>query len=190
VIRVADPEGGRSARSGRPPRWATVGLPLVLAALALVAIGTLVVVQDRQPLTPRPTATSSAGGVASSSDLAGEWSGKGSVTRCAGFDDAFCARTLSLTLTIDCSGKRCVVTPFDRSYGHPPMRPAEGGYGAAGPLPADAAPTCAGQPTSGLWRLAVTVRDGRLAGTYEESTPQSFDCGATGVEWDVTLERG
>jgi hypothetical protein len=187
---VTDPVGGRSPRPGRPPRWATVGLPVVLAGLVLVVVAALVVVDGRQPLTPRPTATSSAGGVASPSDLAGEWSGTGTVTRCAGLDAASCSRALSLTLTIDCSGQRCVVTPFDRSYGHPPLRRAEGGYGAAGPLPADAAPTCAGQPTSGLWRLVVTVRNGRLTGTYEESTPQSFDCGATGVEWNVTLERG
>src|SRR4051794_36780483 len=124
----------------------------------------------------------------SSSDLSGEWSGEGRSTRCAGFDR--CDRTRTVTLTIDCSGKRCRVTPFDESYGSPPLRFRDSRYRAAGPVPADAAPRCDGVPTAtDLWRLDLTVRDGRLHGSYAESTVQSFDCGATGVAWDVVLDR-
>lgn len=172
-----------------PPRWATVGLPLMLAGLVLVAVGALVVVQHRQGPDPAPRTTSSASSAAPSSDLAGEWAGDGSVTRCAGFDDEDCSGTLSLSLSIDCSGKRCRVTPFDPSYGTPPLRFEDGAYRAVGPLPLDAAPTCDGLPTSsGLWRLGIRVENGRLTGTYEESTIQGFDCGATGIEWEITLE--
>jgi hypothetical protein len=126
----------------------------------------------------------------SPSDLAGVWSGEGSLTHCAGFEDDGCPGTLSVTLTIDCSKKRCAVTPFDRSYGSPPLRFEDGTYRAAGPVPEDVAPTCGGVPTrSALWRLELTVRDGRLSGSYAESTVQGFNCGATGVAWQVTLDR-
>jgi hypothetical protein len=57
-------------------------------------------------------------------------------------------------------------------------------------VPAKLAPTCGGVPTrSALWRLELTVQDGRLGGSYAESTVQGFDCGATGVAWQVTLHR-
>ena len=74
----------------------------------------------------------------------GEWSGQGTATRCAGFDR--CDGTRTVTLTIDCSGKRCQVTPFDAGYGSPPLRFQDGRYRAAGPVPADVAPRCGGRP--------------------------------------------
>lgn len=161
-------------------RSRAVGLLLTLAALA---VAVLVVVRVTGHDEPGSRAVSS-------SDLAGEWSGDGRLTRCAGFDDETCGRTRTVTLTIDCSGKRCVVTPFGRDYGHPPLRLAGGRYRAAGPLPPEAAPTCDGVPTStALWRLDLAVRDGRLTGSYAESTVQSFDCGATGLTWEVSLGR-
>jgi hypothetical protein len=172
----------------RSPRWATSGLPLVLAALVLVAVAALVLVERREGGQPQP-ATSS--GAASSSGLAGTWSGEGSLATCAGFADEDCKGTLSLTLTIECSGRRCVATPFDRSYGHPPLRLEDGAYAAVGPLPTDVAPACEGVPTtSGQWRLRLVEGRGRLGGTYQESTIQGFDCGATNLSWDVVLERG
>jgi hypothetical protein len=177
----------RSVPSGRPPRWATVGLPLVLAGLVLVAVAALVVVDRREGGHPRPAASS---GSSTSAELAGEWSGEGSPATCAGFADEDCRGSLSMTLTIDCSGKRCVVTPFDRSYGSPPLRIEDGAYAAVGPLPADVAPPCDGVPTtSGQWRLTLVEGRGRLGGTYQESTIQGFDCGATSLSWDVVLER-
>jgi hypothetical protein len=95
-----------------------------------------------------------------------------------------------VTLTIDCAGKRCEVVPFDAAYGSPPLRFTDGRYRAVGPLPAAVAPTCGGSPTStGQWRLEFAVRNGRLLGSYAESTVQSFDCGATGVAWAVVLAR-
>lgn len=127
-------------------------------------------------------------GPASSDQLTGEWSGHGTATRCAGFDR--CTGTRKVTLTIDCSGKRCRVVPFDREYGSPPLRFADGHYRAVGPLPPGVAPTCGGAPTStAQWRLDLTARGARLVGSYSESTVQSFDCGATGVAWNVVLER-
>jgi hypothetical protein len=130
-----------------------------------------------------------AGSAVPASELEGEWSGEGSLIRCAGFDDG-CTETLPITLTIDCPGKVCAVSPFDRSYGRPRLAFSDGRYRAAGPVPADAAPECGGVPThSALWRLELAVQDGRLAGEYAESTVQSFDCGATGVAWRVVLER-
>jgi hypothetical protein len=122
------------------------------------------------------------------SDLAGKWSGDGAVTRCAGLDAEDCAGTRSVTLTIDCSRKPCVVTPFDRSYGSPPLDLEGGAYGAVGPLPTSAAPTCDGGLTSsGRWELEFRLEDGHLTGTYQESTIQGFDCGATSVGWAITL---
>jgi hypothetical protein len=65
-----------------------------------------------------------------------------------------------------------------------------GSYRAAGPVPPDVAPTCGGVPTrSALWRLELTIQDERLGGSYAESTVQGFDCGATGVAWEVSLDR-
>jgi hypothetical protein len=170
------------------PRWATVGLPLVLAALAaLAAVAYLAVATPAGP-GGRSAATPSDGIPVPSAELAGEWSGEGRVTQCAGFDR--CDGTRTVTLTIDCSGKRCEVVPFDPSYGSPPLRFVGGRYRAIGPLPLAVAPTCGGAPTStARWRLDLAVRSGRLTGSYAESTVQSFDCGATGLRWDVVLHR-
>jgi hypothetical protein len=191
---LTDSPGGpawTSDRStGRPPRWATVGLPVVLAALIAVAVTAYLLVDDQESAAPPPSTTVSAGRAVPASELEGEWSGEGSLIRCAGFDDDGCAETLPITLTIVCSGKVCAVRPFDRSYGSPRLAFSDGRYRAAGPVPADVAPTCGGVPTrSALWRLELTVLDGRLAGDYAESTVQGFDCGATGVAWRVVLER-
>jgi len=171
----------------RSPR-STVRLMLALAGLVGVLVVGLLVVGRRETTNPRSGSLPSAGRPASSTDLQGEWSGRGTTTRCAGFDR--CDSTRTVTLTIDCSGKRCRVVPFDPRYGSPPLRFAGGRYRAAGPLPAAVAPTCEGAPTStALWRLDLTIQDGRLAGSYAESTVQSFDCGATGLAWDVVLDR-
>jgi len=159
-------------------RWVAVGL-----ALAGLAGAAFLVVGPRADEGALPS-----GRPASSAQLTGEWSGHGTATRCAGFDR--CAGTRELALTIDCARKRCRVVPFDREYGSPPLRYADGHYRAAGPLPPGAAPTCGGAPTStAQWRLDLVARRGRLVGSYAESTVQSFDCGATGVAWDVVLER-
>jgi hypothetical protein len=159
-------------------RWTVVGL-----ALAAVAVVVYLVVGQRPDDGSRPGRQPD-----SSDQLAGEWSGDGTATRCAGFDR--CQGTRSVTLTIDCSGKRCRVEPFDAGYGHPPLRFAGGRYRAVGPLPPGAAPTCGGAPTStARWQLDLAVRAGRLVGSYAESTVQSFDCGATGVAWDIVLDR-
>lgn len=159
-------------------RWVAVGL--ALAGLAVV--GYVVAGQG-------PGDGTLPGGRAGSSDgLTGEWSGEGTATQCAGFDR--CEGTRALALTIACSGKRCRVVPFAAAYGSPPLRFADGHYRAVGPLPPGAAPTCGGAPTStARWRLDLVARDGRLVGSYAESTVQSFDCGATGVAWNVVLER-
>jgi hypothetical protein len=173
---------------GRPPRWATVWLPLALAGLvAVLAVAYFLV--DRDEADPRATSAPASGSVVPSADLAGEWSGEGVLARCAGFDEG-CSRTRSVTLTVDCAGQRCVVTPGDGSYGSPPLEVQDGSHRAVGPVPTDRAPTCGGTPAaSALWRLDLTVLDGRLVGSYAESTQQSFDCGATGVAWTVTLDR-
>ena len=196
---MSDPFGGwsrsspgagrtRGSRAGGPPRWATIGIPLALVAIvAAVVVAYLVAGDDPEPGAPSGSATPSAAG---SSELAGEWSGEGSLTRCAGFDDEDCSGSREVTLLIDCTAQPCVVTPFDRSYGSPPLRSTDGRYRAVGPLPPELAPTCNGVPTrSAQWRLELVVVQGRLGGTYEESTIQGFDCGATGVEWEVVLER-
>jgi len=163
-------------------RWALVGLTLVLAGLVVY-----LVVGQRPDGGARPVPTADAG-PASAAELTGEWSGKGTATRCAGFDR--CAGTREVTLTIDCAGKRCEVTPFGAGYGRPPLQFAGGRYRATGPLPPAAAPTCGGAPTSTAhWQLDLAVGYGRLVGSYAESTVQSFDCGATGVAWDVVLTR-
>ena len=46
-----------------------------------------------------------------------------------------------------------------------------------------------GEPIAFLETVFV-ARDGRLLAGYAESTVQGFDCGATGIAWDVVLERG
>ena len=145
-----------SGPSRPAPRWATIGLPLVLAGLVLLAVVGYLVVGGR-PDDPASPAAGSA--PASSGALTGKWSGEGSVTQCAGFDR--CAGTREVTLTIDCSGKRCTVVPFDASYGRPPLRFADDRYRAVGPLPSAVAPTCGGAPTStAQWRLELTLRGG------------------------------
>ena len=195
---MTDPYGGRpwtpSGRPrrdpGRPPRWATVGLPLALAGLVAVLVAAHLLVGRQRAAAPPPTSAPASGSVVPSGDLAGEWSGEGVLARCAGFDDG-CPRTRSVSLTIDCAGQRCVVTPGNGSYGSPPLEAQDGAHRAVGPVPSDRAPSCGGAPTaSALWRLELTVLHGRLVGSYAESTLQSFDCGATGVAWTVTLDRG
>ena len=124
------------------------------------------------------------------SPLEGEWAGEGTLTRCVGFDDEGCPQTLAITLTIDCEGGACAVTPIGPAYGSPPLRLEEDRYRAAGPVPPEVAPTCGGSPTrSALWRLELVVREGQLGASYSESTIQGFDCGATGVAWEVLLDR-
>jgi hypothetical protein len=180
---VTGPHGGSSHR------WATVGLRVALAALIAVVAGCSSV-DGRESADPLPGSTTATGSAVPPAQLAGTWSGEGSLLRCAGFDDDGCAETLPITLTIECSGKVCAVSPFDRGYGSPPLTFSDGRYRAAGPVPAEVAPTCGGVPTtSALWRLELTVRDGRLGGSYAESTVQGFDCGGTGVSWGVVFER-
>ena len=180
---MTGPQGGSS------PRWSTVGLRVALAPLIAVVVAGCISVDGRDGVDPLPSMTTSTGSAVPSSELEGVWSGEGSLLRCAGFDDG-CAETLPITLTIDCSDKVCAVSPFDRSYGSPPLTFSAGRYRAAGPVPADVAPTCGGVPTrSALWRLELIVREGRLGGSYAESTVQGFDCGGTGVSWGVVFER-
>jgi hypothetical protein len=203
---VTDPYGGRSwtppssadrpppagppgGPSGRPPLWVVVGLPTALAGLIAIMVAAYLVGAEERKADLQPTTTPSIGSVLPSSELEGEWSGEGLLDRCAGFDDG-CGQTRSVTLTIDCSRQPCAVIPFDRTYGSPPLTFQGGRYEAAGPVPAELAPTCGGVPTStALWRLELTARNGRLVGSYAESTVQSFNCGATGVAWNVTLHR-
>jgi len=166
-----------------------VGLPVALAGLVLAALAAFLLVDDRPDVVraPRPPAI---GSEVPSSELAGEWSGEGSLVRCAGFDQG-CPATRSFDLTIECTRLPCAVTPIDDGYGSPPLPFEDGRYRAVGPVPPDAAPTCGGAPTSSaLWQLELTVVAGRLEGSYAESTIQGFDCGATSVSWDVTLARG
>ncbi len=190
---MSDPYGGRPWPSpttpGRPTRWVTVGLPVALAVLIAVVV-TATLVDGRESADVLPTAPDAAGSAVPASELAGEWAGEGTLIRCAGFDDGGCAETRSITLTIDCSGTVCAVSPLDRGYGSPPLEFAEGRYRAAVPVPADVAPTFGVVPnSSALWRLELAFRAGRLGGTYAEATVQGFDCGATGVAWQVVFER-
>jgi hypothetical protein len=184
------PPPGSSSR--RPRRWVRTGLALALAGLLAVVVAVVVarLGTDGRPDAGPPTrVTPLAGSLVPPAELAGTWSGEGSLARCAGFDGG-CAAVRSVTLTIDCSGQPCDVTPFDSSYGRPPLDVQDGRFRAAGPLPAAVAPTCDGDPTSSaLWRLELSVRDGRLVGSYAESTLQGFACGATGVAWDLVLDR-
>jgi len=180
----------RSSPSGRPSRWLTVGIPLALAGIVAAVVAAYVVLGDGPAPRTRSDAVPAGGSELPAAELAGEWSGEGSQTRCAGFDDEDCSGERTVSLTVDCSSEPCVVTPFDRGYGSPPLRFEDGRYRAAGPLPPELAPTCGGAPThSAQWRLELVAVQGRLAGTYEESTIQGFDCGATGVEWRVVLEH-
>ncbi|NYJ05014.1 hypothetical protein [Petropleomorpha daqingensis] len=174
--------------SSRARPWVLAGLVLALAAVVAVVVAALVVPDDRPDAVPQPSATASTGAAIPRSELAGQWSGEGTLTDCAGFDEG-CPRTLTLTLMISCPQDPCTVTPVERGEGHPPLRFQDGRYRAAGPVRADVGPTCTGNPTSGLWHLDLAEQDGRLVGRYSESTVQSFDCGATSVAWDVTFAR-
>jgi hypothetical protein len=185
---VDGPGGGVRASSSRSRRWVLTGLVLAVAGL-LAVVAVQLGTGAQQDAGPSPRVTPLAGSLVPSAEIAGTWSGEGSLARCAGFDGG-CAGVRSVTLTIDCSGQPCDVTPFDSSYGAPPLDVQDGRFRAAGPLPAAVAPTCDGVPaSSALWRLELSVRDGRLVGSYAESTLQGFDCGATGVAWDLVLDR-
>jgi hypothetical protein len=188
---LTGPSAERSGTASRSPgrrRWA-VGTATVLAGLIAAVVVTLVL-DGRRSVPGQPVPAPLSGSVVPVADLAGEWSGQGFLDRCAGFDEG-CPHTRSVTLTIDCSTQPCLVTPFDRSYGSPPLLVEDGSHRAVGPVPPDVAPVCDGVPTaSASWRLDLTVRDGRLVGSYAESSLQSFDCGGTGVSWDVVLSRG
>jgi hypothetical protein len=121
--RVTEPSGGRSQASpgstgrppaaspprppsGPPPLRVIVGLPVALAGLVAVVVAAYLV-GDRQGPGTQPSPTPSTANARSLSELEGEWSGEGSLTHCAGFDDEGCPGTLPVTLTIDCSKKRC-----------------------------------------------------------------------------------
>jgi hypothetical protein len=182
---VTDPYRGGSG----VPRWAIIGFPLAFVVLICLVVAVHAAVDDGSLADLQPGTSRSTGGTAPS-ELAGEWSGEATLTDCAGFENEGCPAVRTVTLEIDCSEQPCAVTPFDRSYGHPPLRLEKGRYRAAGPVPADVAPTCGGHPTStALWRLELAVVDGRLAGSYAESTVQSFDCGATWLRWEFALEH-
>lgn len=179
--------GGAPAR--RWSRWVTVGIPLVLAGLVAVAAAVALAPDPGTTAGRRIDATASMTRPAPSSALEGEWSGTGSLTDCAGFDQG-CAATLSIPLSVDCSADACAVTPLGPGHGRPPLRFEDGRYRAAGPVPPERAPTCGGTPTrSALWRLDLVLAEGRLIGSYSESTVQGFDCGATWVAWEVALAR-
>jgi hypothetical protein len=187
---VTGPAAGRSGTGSWSPgrrRWA-VGTATVVAGL-IAAVVVSLLIDGRRSVPGQPVPAPLSGSVVPAPELAGEWSGQGSLARCAGFDEG-CPATRAVTLTIDCSAQSCVVTPFDRSYGSPPLVIEDGSHRAVGPVPPDVAPTCDGAPSaSASWRLDLTVRDGRLVGSYAESSLQSFDCGGTGVSWDVVLSR-
>jgi hypothetical protein len=170
----------------RLTRWPA----LALAAAVAVVLAVAVAVVDRPDTVRRPVAAPTSGPALPPSELAGRWSGAGSLTDCAGLDDGGCPRTRSLTLTVDCAGLPCIVTVVGRSAGTPPLRFEAGRYRTAGLVRAEVAPSCAGEPSSSSrWRLDVVVVDGRLVGSYTESTGQNLNCGATSVAWQVTLER-
>jgi hypothetical protein len=182
------PPPGRPARRRPVTGWLVVGLAGLVTVLVAALVLAFSVVDGRGTAAPERNASPARGSVVPGFDLVGEWSGEASLARCAGLDD--CARTRTVTLTIECSGQSCVVTPFDPGWGRPPLRVRDGAYRAAGPVPAELAPTCDGVPAStALWRLELTVLGGRLVGSYAESTVQGFDCGGTGVAWDLVLDR-
>ena len=185
---MTDPNAGWPSPSS-PARWVTLGVPVALAALIAVGVAAHVAVADREGTATRPSSSRAVGSPVPSSELEGEWSGEGSLTDCAGYDDG-CPRTRSVTLSIDCSGP-CAVVPFDRAYGRPSLTFEDGGYRAAGPVPPKLAPVCDGRPaSSALWKLELVPTDGRLRGSYAETTVQGFDCPATWVRWEVTVDRG
>jgi hypothetical protein len=174
-----------------PPRWRTLWLPLGLVAVLVLALAAVLVLDGGERAGSAAAAPATMTGPVADAALEGEWTGGGTLQRCAGFDDEDCSGTRAFRLRIECPAGGCVVTPFESSYGSSPLRFEDGVYRAAGPVPPDVAPRCGGSPTrSALWRLEVVVQDGRLTGSYAESTIQGFDCGATGVAWDVALERG
>lgn len=193
MIALAGGTSGSPSGRPTPPRWGTAGLVAGLAGLVTVLVAVLVfnslVLDDRGTAAPERRSSPLRGSVVPGFDLAGEWSGEGSVTRCAGLDD--CARTRSVPLTIECAGQSCRVTPFDPSWGRPRLEVRDGSYRALGPVPSELAPTCDGVPAStALWRLELGVLDDdRLVGSFAESTLQGFNCGATGVAWDLVLDR-
>jgi hypothetical protein len=173
-----------------PPRGRLrrVWVPLAVVALLAAALAAYLLVRGGDAAgrdsMPAP------GGEVTSSELTGEWSGEGMLVDCAGLDDEDCSGTRSITLSIECSAVLCEVTPFDSSYGSPPLRFEDGRYRAVGPVPPELAPTCGGSPTrSAQWRLELVAGGGRLGGTYAESTIQGFDCGATFLAWEVVLAR-
>ncbi|TQN43553.1 hypothetical protein FHU33_3004 [Blastococcus colisei] len=189
---MTDPYG-RPGGTGRPPggmpTWVAVGLPVAVALLVVLTGAVFLVLDGRDRPDTQVGGSAASGSRVPSSELEGHWTGEGQLTLCAGFDAEGCSGR-QITLTIDCPGGRCAVTPFDRFYGSPPLRFEEGVYRASGPVPADVAPICGGAPTSSaLWRLELVVRDGRLGGSYQESTIQGFDCGATAVAWRALFER-
>jgi hypothetical protein len=181
---VTDPYRGGSG----VPRWAIIGFPLAFVVLICLVVAVHAAVDDGSLADLQPGTSRSTGGTAPS-ELAGEWSGEATLTDCAGFENEGCPAVRTVTLEIDCSEQPCAVTPFDRSYGRPPLQLEEGRYRAAGPVPAEVAPTCGGHPTTALWRLEIAPVDGRLAGSYAESTVQSFNCGATWLRWEFALDR-
>ncbi len=183
------PWGSPGPVGGRRSRWLVLGLPVALAGLAVLVAAIFLLLDGRSRSDAQPVPAVAAASPAPSSALEGKWTGEGSLIRCAGFEED-CSGSRSITLTVDCSPKRCAVTPFDRRYGSPPLRFEDGVYRAAGPVPPEVAPTCGGVPAyTALWRLQLILYDGQLRGSYAESTVQSFDCGATGLAWDVTLDR-
>lgn len=173
-----------------PPdrRRRRVWVPLAVVGVLVAGLAAYLVARGgdatgRDPLPAR-------GGEVAPSELAGDWSGEGRLTDCAGLEDEDCSGTRAITLRIECSAVLCEVAPIDGGYGAPPLRFEDGRYRASGPVPPEAAPTCGGQPTrSALWRLELVAGGGRLGGTYAESTVQGFDCGATFSAWEVVLER-
>jgi hypothetical protein len=178
-----------SAAGPAPFRWAPLALLAALAGIVAVVVAA-VVVGGGPRLVPRPIPAPAAGPALPPSELAGRWSGTGVLTDCAGFDDGGCPRSPSLTFTISCSVQPCTVTAVDRGAGSPPLRFEAGRYRAAGPVRPEVAPTCVGAPSSSaMWRLDLVVSEGRLVGSYEQSTVQNLDCGATSVEWSVALDR-
>src|SRR4051794_11530350 len=162
--------GGPPVAPGPRPssrRWATAGLGAALAASVAVVVAGHPVVDPRRSADTVPGTTRSTGSAVPPSALEGTWSGRGSLTDCAGFAGEGCPAARAVTVTIDCSEQSCVVTPFDPSYGRPPLGFEDGSYRAAGPVPAKVAPTCGGTPTStALWRVGLALPGGRAAGRH------------------------
>jgi hypothetical protein len=192
VIAPAGRTSGSPSGRPAPPRWRTAGLVAGLAGLVAVLVAALLfnslALDGRGAAAPERSFSPLRGSVVPGFDLAGEWSGEGAVTLCAGLEH--CARTRSVTLTIQCAGESCRVTPFDPSWGKPRLEVRDGSYRALGPVPSERAPTCEGVPASSAsWHLDLRVLDDRLVGSFEESTLQGFNCGATAVAWNLVLDR-